>query len=72
MLGIGVLCIAYAALRLLLATVHPGFRHEATPRELGLAAIAFLGASVGSNLLLFGRHLFDQVEVSSRWSRHHG
>lgn len=31
------------------------------------AAIGFLTASAGSALVLVGRHLFDEIEVSERW-----
>jgi hypothetical protein len=32
-----------------------------------LALVGFLGASAGSALALYGRHLFDEIEVSARW-----
>jgi hypothetical protein len=36
-----------------------------------LALAGFVGASAGSALALYGRHLFDDIEVSARW-RHRG
>ncbi|WP_375419711.1 hypothetical protein [uncultured Sphingomonas sp.] len=36
-----------------------------------LALGGFVGASAGSALALYGRHLFDEIEVSARW-RHWG
>jgi len=46
-------------------------RGEAAPGvEAFLLALAtFLGASVGGAMLILGPHLFDKVEVSSRWAR---
>jgi hypothetical protein len=37
-----------------------------------LAAIGFVAAGAGSAMLFLGGHLFDEVEVSARWSRGHG
>jgi len=34
-----------------------------------LAAMAFLGFSVGSGSLLLGRHVNDRIEVAERWRR---
>jgi len=34
-----------------------------------LATTAFMSASIGSAMLILGRHLFDKVEVSARWAR---
>ena len=34
-----------------------------------LAASAFLGASIGAVLIVLGRHIFDQIQVSGRWQR---
>jgi hypothetical protein len=42
--------------------VHP-------PLEYLLALVTFVCASVGSAMTIMGHHLFDQVEVSSRWVR---
>ena len=36
-----------------------------------LALAGFVGASAGSALALYGKHLFDEIEVSARW-RHRG
>lgn len=57
--------IAYAAITHLYAE-HPS---PVSPgaMALALAAIGFLGASIGSALVMLGRHVFDEVEVSSRW-----
>lgn len=32
-----------------------------------LGTLGFLSACAGAAMLLLGRHLFDEVEVSSRW-----
>jgi hypothetical protein len=42
--------------------VHP-------PLEYLLAVVTFVCASAGSAMTVMGHHLFDQVEVSSRWAR---
>ena len=36
--------------------------------EYGLCAVAFPAISLGAFLLLLGRHIFDQVPISSRWA----
>lgn len=43
--------------------------HGGTTDALGFlwAVVAFLAGSAGSALVLFGRHLFDRVQVSERW-----
>ena len=57
--------IAYSAMTHLRAghpsPVSPG------AMALALATIGFLGASAGTALVMLGRHLFDEVEVSARW-----
>lgn len=35
-----------------------------------LAVIGMVSTSVGASLALFGRHLFDQVDLSPRWTVH--
>ena len=65
--GLIVLAIAYwagAALyhRFAGTRAHP-------PLEYLLALAAIVCASTGSALTIMGHHLFDQVEVSSRWVR---
>jgi len=35
-----------------------------------MAAIGMVSTSVGAALTLFGRHLFDQVDLSPRWTVH--
>ena len=66
-----ILCgIAYAAI------VHLAAMHIASqsgdPIAIGLAAIGFLAASSGSAAIILGRHLFDEIEVSSRWRHRSG
>ncbi|WP_404714081.1 hypothetical protein [Sphingomonas sp. MMS24-J13] len=34
-----------------------------------LALLAFASLSAGSAMLVLGQHLFDQVELSQRWTR---
>ena len=44
--------------------------HAATLVDYPLAAVGFLAASIGSALVWQGRHLFDQIDLSSRWAMH--
>ena len=37
--------------------------------EYLLAALAFLASSVGSAILVLGRHVYDRIELSERWRR---
>jgi hypothetical protein len=61
----GVSCIAIGTLAALRLPDSP--QREPVLLLLLLAGIGFLCASVGIALLLLGRHLFDQVEISQRW-----
>lgn len=45
--------------------------HEASPVECFLALVVFFGGSAGSTMAVLGQHLFDRVQVSSRWMYHH-
>lgn len=45
-------------------------RHEATADELLLAVIGFSGISAGSALTILGKHIHDQIRVTSRWATH--
>ncbi|MCW3849417.1 hypothetical protein OF829_19430 [Sphingomonas sp. LB-2] len=66
--GVGTLAIAYfagAALRSRAGTV----ALNSDPVAYLLAATTFLCASFGSILTVLGKHIFDKVEVSRRWSR---
>lgn len=67
----GLMCMALSmlAIRHLHMMIHTAPRHAAPLPELGLAAIGFLGASLGSALTFLGHHIFDQVEISARWAR---
>ncbi|WP_420138141.1 hypothetical protein [Sphingomonas sp.] len=64
--GLALLCLAAFLGRLLFG----GGPHVAKLVDYPLAGATFLSASVGSALLWQGRHLFDQVELSSRWATH--
>jgi len=59
--------VAYAALSHLFSMRLPA----RAPGVLAyaLAALGFLSASAGAALVGLGHHLFDQIEVSSRWRR---
>ena len=67
----GLLLLAIGALamrRLFMGTPLPR-GHTISLAEVGLAAIGFLGLSLGSALFVLGGHLLDQVELSERWTR---
>jgi hypothetical protein len=54
--------------KLLARLVHQG-PSQATVAQLALAAVLFLSASLGSALLVLGRHVADRITVSARWTR---
>lgn len=43
--------------------------HDVSLLTFSLAALGFLSASAGGALTWLGHHLFDEIEVSSRWRR---
>ncbi|MBM6577786.1 hypothetical protein KCP91_15490 [Microvirga sp. SRT01] len=63
-----ILCgLAYLALTCLIAM-------QVAPRTAGalayaLATVGFFSASAGTALAMLGKHLFDEVQVSTRWRR---
>ena len=65
--GLLLCALAYAAIQRLVAS--PPEARDPRFIAFALAAIGFLSASAGSAMILFGKHLFDQVEVSARWRR---
>jgi hypothetical protein len=71
--GLAALAIAGAAIRLLMrsagVTPHAGAHAGPTAIAALLAAIGFLAATLGSAVLVLGRHVFDRIEVSERWMR---
>ena len=64
--GLALLCLAAFLGRMLFG----GGPHVATLVDYPLAGATFLSASGGSALIWQGRHLFDQIELSSRWASH--
>lgn len=68
-IGVVAIGVAILALRQLFVEVHTLPHHEASPIELLLAAIGFLGVSFGSMLLALGHHIFDEVVIARRWGR---
>ncbi len=67
--GLALVLLSIAAIHWLTILVHAGGRHEGTPLELLLALVGFVGASIGSGLLMIGAHIHDPIEVSGRWRR---
>ncbi|MDT8760266.1 hypothetical protein MZO42_16315 [Sphingomonas psychrotolerans] len=70
----GIVCWSAGALALagLYRAIHAGPSHATTCIECGVAALGFIGLSLGSSLLALGSHIFDQVEVSARWASRYG
>jgi hypothetical protein len=62
--------VAYAALSHLFSV--PLTARAPAPLTYALAAIGFVLASAGTALICLGHHLFDRIEVSSRWRRGSG
>lgn len=67
-IGTGLALLAVFAVYRLYALVHVLPGHPASPEEMGIGAVAVLGASVGIVLVSLGRHIFDDVRISARWS----
>jgi hypothetical protein len=64
--GLALLCLATFVARRLFGIAHPEARLN--PLDYLLALIGFASASTGSALTVMGRHLFDQVALSARWT----
>lgn len=68
--GLGSLSIARLSWHALRGLAGAGGFHHAPPlAAFALALLVFLASSVGAALLALGHHLFDRVEVASRWRR---
>lgn len=64
-LGLGLCAVAYLAIARLVAMAQPP--QSAGALAYALAAGGFISADAGSAMALLGNHLFDEIEVSSRW-----
>ena len=67
--GLILCCLAYVTFGMLMA-LPVGLRGSGVA-AYSFALAGFVGASAGSALALYGKHLFDEIEVSARW-RHRG
>ena len=65
--GLFFLGIAGAAIWWAYSLIHKNTGQPATLLDYLLALIGFTGASSGCALFLLGTHLFDEVEISTRW-----
>lgn len=65
--GVALCALAYLAIRSLLALHLSQARVEPGASAFALAAAAFLCASIGAALMIAGRHVLDEIEVSQRW-----
>ena len=66
--GLLLLALGACAIKLLYAQVHALPAHEASLLEMVIGALGFLGLSVGGVLATLGRHIYDPVQISERWS----
>ncbi|NLS27109.1 hypothetical protein S2M10_21020 [Sphingomonas sp. S2M10] len=64
-LGLGLCAVAYFAVARLAALAQP--LQAGSMMGLVLAAIGFVCGSIGSAMTMLGRHLFDEVQLSTRW-----
>lgn len=72
LVGALLLASVWLAMRALLHSNRLVQHHDAGALDYLLALWAVVGGSSGTALLLLGRHIFDQVEVSARWARYPG
>lgn len=65
----GLCSVGTAALSIyvLMGLVQQAPRHPATWLEAALAAVGFLGGSLGSILLFLGARIYDRVIIASQW-----
>lgn len=66
-IGLLLCVVAYLAISHLIAIRPPSPEQAVGAESFILVAIGFLSASAGSAMTCLGNHLFDQVEISSRW-----
>lgn len=65
--GLCAIGIATFSIYVLMGLVQQAPRHDATWAELALAALGFLGGSLGSILLFLGARIYDRIVIPSRW-----
>ncbi len=65
--GLMLLLVSALAFSWLYRLVHVVPRSEGTLGQYGIAAVAFLSASVGLGLVALGYSIHDPVEISDRW-----
>ena len=66
--GLALLGQAALIARHLFTVADPTAKYRVLPYVLALTLV--MSASIGAALALFGRHLFDQVELPARWAIH--
>lgn len=66
--GLALLCVAVVVGRHLFAAPDP--QGKVTASAYLLALVGMASASTGAALAVLGRHLFDEVELSERWTIH--
>lgn len=70
--GIGLLILAWAAGTWLCGLIPADGSDDMTALQFFLAGATFLSGCMGSALLVVGPHLWDEVEISERWSPRSG
>lgn len=71
LIGAGLLGCAYLLVTLLFSRYGPVSPAAPLAMTYPIAAASFACASAGGALLMLGAHLFDEVEVSERWTQRH-
>ncbi|HMI19543.1 MAG TPA: hypothetical protein VK533_08370 [Sphingomonas sp.] len=66
--GLALLCVAILVARHLFTAPDP--QGKVTASAYLLALIGMASACTGAALAVLGRHLFDEVELSARWTIH--
>ena len=67
--GLGLLACSWLLMRWLFRSSEVNYRHASTLVQMAAAAVGFVCFSAGATLASIGQHVFDQVEVSTRWAR---
>jgi hypothetical protein len=69
-LGLGSIGLSLMAGIWLHRLFHNGYPPDPTMGQYALALITFVAASLGSGLLVLGRHVHDSIQVAERRNRH--
>lgn len=65
--GVAGILAAIAMFTWLYRMIHAASANDPSPGAYLLAGLAFLASSIGSAILVLGRHIHDRIELSERW-----